>query len=611
MCGFVGFSGGECPDRSVIRKMADTIAHRGPDSDGYFDDGRTALGFRRLSIIDLKGGDQPIYSFDRRYVIVFNGEIYNYRELRDRMKEEGKKFSTDSDTEVILRAYETYGKETPSMLRGMFAFVIWDRMDKVLFGARDPFGIKPFFYTGVNGTLVFGSEIKGILQYPGIRKEINPCALKTYLEFQYSPLEETMFSGIFRLPQGFYFTYSDGKLEKTQYFEPEFDEKSRSFDNAVSLIDETVCSSVDYHQIADVEVGSFLSGGVDSSYVASVVKPMKTYSVGFERTGFDETDLAAGLCRRLNMSNTKREITADEFFAALPDVQYHSDEPHANLSAVPLWYLAELASKDVKVVLSGEGADELFGGYDWYIESDHMRRYKKLPRFLRKGMAALLGHGKNHVARFFKNGAERVEDTYIGQAFIMNDGEADRLLAPEWRAEISYRDVTAPYYDKVKGQDDLTKKLYIDMKLWLPGDILLKADRMTMAHSLELRVPYLDRGVWEVARTLTIPQKTSGREAKTAFRAAAFRHIPQEWANRKKAGFLVPFREWIKEEKYAGWVENWLDRPYVATFFDVAALKKMLSEHREGKKNNARKIYTVLCFIIWYDRYFVNEESDN
>ncbi|MBR5006772.1 MAG: asparagine synthase (glutamine-hydrolyzing), partial [Clostridia bacterium] len=262
MCGFVGFCGRDCPDRGIIKKMSERIAHRGPDSDGYFDDGRTALGFRRLSIIDLKGGDQPIYSRDRRYVIVFNGEIYNYREIRASLEEQGKKFDTGSDTEVILRAFETYGKETPSLLRGMFAFVIWDRMDKVLFGARDPFGIKPFFYTSVGETFVFGSEIKGILEYPGVKREINPQALKTYLEFQYSPLEETMFRGIFRLEPGCFFTYSAENPEITRYFEPEFDPQSRTFENAVSLIDETVCSSVDYHQIADVEVGSFLSGGV-------------------------------------------------------------------------------------------------------------------------------------------------------------------------------------------------------------------------------------------------------------------------------------------------------------------------------------------------------------
>lgn len=604
MCGFVGFSGTECRKREIIKEMADKIAHRGPDSEGYFDDGITSLGFRRLSIIDLKSGDQPIYSSDRRYVIVFNGEIYNYRELKKELTERGRTFSTDSDTEVILQSYIEYGEACASKLRGMFAFVIWDTAEKKLYGARDLFGIKPFFYTFVDGTLVFGSEIKGILPFPNLSRELNRDALKLYLEFQYSPLPETMFSGVFRLTQGNYFVYENGELKITPYFEPEFDPKKEKFGNVVDLIDETVCSSVEYHQIADVEVGSFLSGGVDSSYVASTVKPMKTYSVGFEKTGFDETNLAEELCRRLNLLNKKREISADDFFAALPYVQYYSDEPHANLSAVPLYYLAELASRDVKVVLSGEGADELFGGYDWYIESDAMRTYKKLPEGMRKCLSKCFGKGNGHFSRFFRNGAERVEDTYIGQAFIMGDNEANELLKPEYRREVGYRDVTKPFYDRVKGEDDLTKKLYLDMKLWLPGDILLKADRMTMAHSLELRVPYLDKEVWNVAKTLTIPQKTKGRKTKIAFRSAAFRHIPSDWANRKKVGFLVPFREWIKDSPYTEAVAGKLSGDIAERFFDTEKLINMLNEHKEGKKNNARKIYTVLCFLVWYEQYF-------
>ena len=610
MCGFAGFfdTDSVAYDRTgVIEKMSETIAHRGPDSDGKFVDEQAALGFRRLSIIDLAGGDQPISTEDGRYVIVFNGEIYNYRELREELiKDHGVTFKTNSDTEAILRTYSVYGNETASRLRGMFAFVIYDTERKTLYGARDYFGIKPFYYGKFDGALLFGSEIKSFLAHPKFKKEVNPDALKMYLEFQYSPLKECIFKNVFKLTPGHYFTYEDGVFDEVEYFKPTYDPQTRSFDNAVKLIEETVASSVVYHQIADVEVGAFLSGGVDSSYVVSEAKPMKTYSVGFKVEGFDETGLAEDLCRILKITHKKKEITPDEFFEALPHVQYHSDEPHANLSAVPLFYLSELAARDVKVVLSGEGADEFFGGYDWYIQSGASKAYKKLPQGVRNFFAKTLGKiPQRHIKKFFTSNAERVEDTYIGQAFIMNDAEADRITSEKYRSSLSYKDVTRPYYDEVKGCDELTKKLYLDMNLWLPYDILLKADKMTMAHSLELRVPYLDREVWKVARSLTSDQKMKGRHTKIAFREAAHSRIPGEWANRKKAGFMVPFRVWIKEEKYAAFVRDMFGRDFAAEFFDAAALEKLLNDHVAGRANNAREIYTVLSFLLWYEQYFV------
>ncbi len=611
MCGFIGYFSTDnvtYDRKKVLEEMSDRIAHRGPDSSGSFIENGVALGFRRLSIIDLEGGDQPIVSESGRYVIVFNGEIYNYRELRRKLEEEhGCKFKTNSDTEVILQTYGIYGKETAKRLRGMFAFVIYDREKQTLYGARDRFGIKPFYYANYGNLLLFGSEIKGFLPHPEFKKEINPDALKMYLEFQYSPMKETLFKGVFKLVPGTQFTFDGTNFCEETYFTAEFAPLKRSYDDAVSLIDETVAESVKYHLIADVEVGSFLSGGVDSSYVASLCRPDKTYSVGFKVENFDETGLAKGLSDMLGINNAQKEISPDEFFDALPQVQYHSDEPHANLSAVPLFYLSKLAVNDVKVVLSGEGADEFFGGYDWYIQSEASRLYKKLlPLGARKAVAALFKKfPQRHVRHFFKSNAECVEDTYIGQAFIMKDVDADRITREEYRSRMSYKDVTAPYYEKVKGCDDLTKKMYLDMNLWLPNDILLKADKMTMANSLEARVPYLDCEVWDVARTLTSAQKMKGRKVKRAFRSAAFRHIPEEWANRKKAGFMVPFRVWLKDEKYASKVREAFGKDYASRFFDTELLSNMLDEHISGKKNNARVIYTVYSFLIWYEQYFV------
>ncbi len=607
MCGFVGFCGGTGFDRhAVLENMKETIVHRGPDSDGSFDDGVCALGFRRLSIIDLEGGDQPIVSEDGRYIIVFNGEIYNYLELREELLRDGVSFRTKSDTETILRVFEKHGEKTASMLRGMFAFVIYDCENHSLYGARDYFGIKPFYYCDTGNGFIFGSEIKSFLPYPGFVKEINPDALKLYLTFQYSPLPETIFRNVFKLAPGTQFTYGADGMRQDRFFEATYSPRRRTDRHAARLIDDAVISSVKYHEIADVEVGAFLSGGVDSSYIVSAAKPDKTYSVGFSIEGFDECSLAAELCNRLEIKNETRRITPDEFFDALPDVQYHSDEPHANLSAVPLYFLAERASRDLKVVLSGEGADELFGGYAEYVESDWMKAYRKLPGGLRRKIADHAGKIRNvHLKRFLTKGGLSLGESYIGQAFIMDDSEANSILREKYRSGVSYMDVTGPIYEKAGKCSELTKKLWLDMRLWLPSDILLKADKMTMAHSLELRVPYLDREVFALASTLTDRQKTRGKKTKRVFRAAAEKHIPRDWSDRKKAGFLVPFRVWLRDEKYAARVREIFGKDFASEFFDTEKLSLMLEEHIKGVRNNARAIYTVYSFLLWYEQYFV------
>ena len=609
MCGFAGYYGkGDFNRDEVIDQMGEKIIHRGPDSKGSFVDDYVALGFRRLSIIDLEGGTQPIHSKDGKYVIIFNGEIYNYRDIRKELVEKHNcEFQTNSDTEVILQTYRIYGKETASMLRGMFAFVIYDKEEHTLYGARDYFGIKPFYYANMNGSLIFGSEIKSFLAHPHFHKEVNKEALKMYLVFQYTPLLETMFKGVFKLEPGTYFTYDGENFETTKYFDPTYDESDRSFEETVKMIGETVQESVDYHQISDVEVGSFLSGGVDSSYIASSVKPMKTYSVGFKISGFDETVYSKELCEILHMKNAKKEISSDEFFDALPEVQYHSDEPHANLSAVPLYYLSQLAAKDVKVVLSGEGADELFGGYDAYKESPSGDFYRKVvPVSIRKKLGKWAkSQPDKRGLNFLKRNALDLEDAYVGQAFIMDNEEANEVLSPEYKSDLRYQDITKPYFDKVKDQDDLHKKLFLDMHLWLPNDILLKADKMTMAHSLELRVPYLDKKVWDLARTISTKYCIEGTETKKAFRTAALSHIPMDWAKRKKMGFPVPLRVWLREDKYYNKVKEMFQKDFVSEFFNRDLIMQWLDDHKNNRGNYQRKIYTVYSFLLWYEQYFV------
>ncbi len=610
MCGFAGFFGtGDYDREQVIRAMSEKIAHRGPDGEGVFVDDRIALGHRRLSIIDLEGGTQPMYSADGRYVIVFNGEIYNFKDIRRKLEREHHvKFQTNCDTEAILQTYMIYKERTASLLRGMFAFVIYDTQEHTLYGARDAFGIKPFYYAKMMDTLLFGSEIKAFLPHPAFRKEVNKEALKMYLIFQYSPMKETIFRNVYKLEPGTYFTYDGKHFLTEQYFNASFRPKDRTEDETAQDIYKEVENSVKYHLIADVEVGSFLSGGVDSSFIATLARPDKTYSVGFKTDGFDESTDAKALCDILKIKNKRREITADEFFEALPAVQYQSDEPHANLSAVPLYFLSEMAAEDLKVVLSGEGADEFFGGYETYHSSRSGTIYKKIvPWRLRKKIGEKIGEKEHRGLNFFKRNALNLEDSYIGQAFIMDNEQANAVLKEKYRSDLTYQDVTRPYFNKVRGKDELHKKMYLDMHLWLPNDILLKADKMTMAHSLELRVPYLDRKVWKYARTIPSYLLLSDSQTKTVFRKSSEKVLPDEWVKRKKKGFPVPIRQWLWEEKYAYKFREMFNQPFAKEFFDTEMLLHWLKDHQEKKANNQRKLYTVYAFLLWYKAYFVDE----
>lgn len=609
MCGFVGYINKKNKDKQVIQNMGDKIKHRGPDSEGLYTDDELHMAFRRLSIIDLKGGDQPIYNEEKSLVIMFNGEIYNFQELREDLLAKGHNFTTKSDTEVILHGYEEYKEGILDKLRGMYAFVIYDIKEKELFAARDIFGIKPFYYAVMDGTFMFGSEIKSFLPNPDFRKELNNKALKTYLTFQYNPMEETFFKGVYKLKPGYCLKYKDGNLDVKPYFNLEFKPSKEKIkeEELVKKIENEIETSVDKHKISDVKVGAFLSAGIDSSYIVSILKPNETFTVGFEQNGFNEIQPAKDLSELLNIKNENKIIEADEFFEALPKVQYHSDEPHANLSAVPLYFLSQMTKKDVTVVLSGEGADELFGGYQTYPESKVIRTYRHLPKALRKFNGKIASklpdiRGK----QFFIRGAQTVEESYIGQANVYTDEESNEILNEKYKTDIKAADITKPYFDKVKGLDDVTKKQYVDMFLWLPNDILLKADKMTMAHSLELRVPYLDKEVLKLALTLPKEYKVKKNIGKYALRKAAATKIPQEWFSRPKLGFLVPFREYLKQEKYYNIVKKEFEEPYAKEFFDTDKLLEMLDMHYKGIAQTHRKIYTAYAFLLWYKEYFVN-----
>lgn len=608
MCGFVGFTGEIVNRNEILKKMADRIIHRGPDMDGYHVSGEgasaIALGFRRLSIIDLsESAGQPMYNEDKSVVCVFNGEIYNFTELRDELIAKGHVFRTRCDTEVLVHGYEQWGEKLAARLRGMFAFVIWDEKSRSLYGARDYFGIKPFYYSILSGgELLFGSEIKSFLEHPGFRREVNPEALRPYLTLQYSAAEETFFKGTYKLPAAHCFTFRDGKLKTSRFWDADFTKKSPlSFDEMTDEIDAVVRESVAAHRVADVPVGSFLSGGVDSSYITACLMPRDTFSVGFGDKKFNESGEAQELSKLLGVENYTNILDPGECFDTFEKIQYHMDEPQSNPSSVPLWFLAKLAREHVTVVLSGEGADEIYAGYEWYDENAQMRKYKKLPAFLRRGAAGITKHlpyFRGHD--FILKGTGRPEDWFLGQALVFTPKEALSILNPKYKTGPSPFELAEPIYDRAKGLGELEKKQYLDLNMWLPGDILLKADKMSMAHSIELRVPYLDRKVMEHAQTIRPEDKITPENTKYVFRKAANKTLPNEWADRTKKGFPVPIRMWLAEEPYCTAVRERFESDAAAEYFDRGALLRLLDDHRAGKANNGRRIWTAFTFLTWH-----------
>ena len=612
MCGFVGFSGKLENKKQILNNMMGRIIHRGPDSEGEFIDESIALGFRRLSIIDLGGGSQPIYNEDGSIAIVYNGETYNFMQLREELVADGHIFKTDTDTEVLVHGYEKWGEELAEHLRGMYAFVIYDMKKQSIYCARDIFGIKPFYYYRTeDGDYLFGSEIKAFLEHPRFVKKLNKKALRPYLTFQYSSLDETFFEGVYKLPPAHFFTLKLGEDDTVcpkRYWDADFTEIPGDFDRYVDEIDRTVHESVEAHRISDVRVGSFLSGGVDSSYITACLMPDKTFSVGFDFDKFNETDYAKELSDKLGIENYRKMISAAECFDNLSDIQYYMDEPQSNPSCLPLYFLAKLAREHVTVVLSGEGADEIYAGYEWYDEAGLMKKYKRLPKFIRVAAAAIakkLPYFKGHD--FLIKSSGNPEDYFIGQAMVWDEKDALRVLNSEYRVGPSAREITAPIYERVKDKSELDKKQYLDLNLWLVGDILLKADKMSMASSLELRVPFLDKKVIAQAQALPHEYKINGKNTKYIFRKAANRTLPDEWADRKKMGFPVPIRHWLCEEEYYNLVKAELTSNEAKEFFDTDMLVRLLDEHRSGKTNNGRRIWTVYIFLVWYRRFFITE----
>lgn len=605
MCGIVGLVTKK-EKENTIKLMNDRIKHRGPDGDGYFIDGDVALGHRRLSIIDLSTGDQPMFNEDGSVVTVFNGEIYNYQELKEELIALGHDFKTKSDTEVLVHGYEEWHTDLPKHLRGMFAFAIYDKNKNEVFLARDNFGIKPLYFAKMNDTFMFASEIKAFLDVPDFEKVFNESILETYLEFSFVPTNETFFKGVHRLDAGCSLLYKDGEIKLNKYFKLDFKEENMSFEDAVKNISDVMKDSVEKHLIADVEVGSFLSSGIDSSYIVSLAKPDKTYTVGYENKKYDETMYAKDLAEKLGIKNESKIITKEEYLENISKIMYHLDEPTSDPAAISLYFVAKLASKDLKVVLSGEGADEFFGGYNYYREEVDYKFYNKLPFCIRHAIGKVAsifpeGRGFNFLVRR----GEKLENSYIGVNRNFSSKMAKKVLKNNYELEAIH--VTKDVYNEFKNYSNIDKMQAIDINFWLMKDILLKADRMTMASSIEGRVPFIDKEVFKVASHLPFDYKVTKENTKVALRAAAKEVIPTEAYKKKKLGFPVPVREWIKEGDFKEEVEKTLNSDVANKYFNTKIINKMFEEHVNGKKDNYRKIWTIYTFIKWYQVFFEGE----
>ena len=593
------------------------MRHRGPDEPGTWADDQVVLGFNRLSIIDIAHSHQPLrwgpQDDPERYVLVFNGEIYNYLELRAELAEQhGAAFATDGDGEAILAAYHFWGTEALGKLRGMFAFALWDTREQVLFCARDPFGIKPLFMaTGAGGTAV-GSEKKCLLDLAAelsLDTGIDERAVQHYTVLQYVPEPETLHRGIRRLESGCYAVISPGEAPKiSRYFVPRFAAKPFTAGSEQARYDEITAvleDSVAKHMRADVTVGAFLSGGIDSTAIAALAirhnPRLITFTTGFEREGFSEVDVAVASAEAIGARHVAKVVSQAEFVAALPEIVWYLDEPVADPALVPLFFIAREARKHVKVVLSGEGADELFGGYTIYREPLSLKPFDYLPRPIRKSLGRAsrpLPEGMRGKSLLHR-GSLTLEERYYGNARSFSD-EQLRAVLPGFNPAWTHTDVTAPIYAQSAGWDPVARMQHIDLFTWLRGDILVKADKMTMANSLELRVPFLDPEVFAVASRLPYDQKITRTTTKYALRRALEPIVPAHVLNRAKLGFPVPIRHWLRSGELMDWAYEMIDRSQAGHLVDIAAVRTMLDQHRAGDSDHSRRLWTVLIFMLWH-----------
>lgn len=620
MCGLLGVltsAGTNAAGVDAVSSAMHCMRHRGPDEPGTWHDDNVIFGFNRLSIIDIAHSHQPLRwgpaENPTRYALTFNGEIYNYLELRAELTaEHGAEFFTEGDGESIVAAFHYWGAEAVRRLRGMFAFSIWDTETSQMFLARDPFGIKPLFVaTGAGGT-AFGSEKKSLLELTdlvGIGTDLDPRATEHYTVLQYVPEPETLHIDIRRLESGCYATLSPGTAPNiTRYFTPKFPVKPFAPGSEASRyreIAEALEDSVAKHMRADVTVGSFLSGGIDSTAIAALAMRhnpnLITFTTGFEREGYSEVDVAAESAAAIGARHVVKVVGPEEFAASIPEIVWYLDDPVADPALIPLYFVAKEARKHVKVVLSGEGADELFGGYTIYREPLSLKPFEYLPKGLRRAAGALSDkipegtRGKSLLHR----GSMTLEDRYYGNARSFSDAQL-RAVLRDFRPEWTHTDVTAPIYAESAGWDPVARMQHLDLFTWLRGDILVKADKITMANSLELRVPFLDSEVFKVAEKLPLEQKITKDTTKYALRQALEGIVPGHVLHRAKLGFPVPLRHWLRGTELFDWAHQQIQESETDHILNKAAITAMLNDHRDGKSDHSRRLWTVLIFMVWH-----------
>ena len=616
MCGICGFVTPSdlvtLPGRGVLERMTQTMIHRGPDDQGILLQDGVGLGVRRLSIVDISGGHQPFVSRDGTIRVVANGEIYNFRELRTNLEARGHHFKTENDCEVILHLYQEKGIEAIAELRGMFGFAVHDGRRRVLHLGRDFFGIKPLYYAmSQSGSLVFGSEIRALLASGEISPDVDPVSLWHYLTFQYVPGTRTLFKGVHRVAPGGFITYKDGQVSETIWGRPELDPSEDGSLEEVSVrIRESLEESVEAHTTGEAGIGAFLSSGVDSSLITALLRrrgPCATYSVGFEDSTAQRNELAAAaeVAAQLGTDHHEILVSADHYRETLPHIIWHQEDPVADPSAPGLYFVTEVARHDVKVLLSGEGADELFGGYPIYREPSSLALFDLLPPSVRRGLghlASLLPEGVKGRS-FFLRGSLPLEERFVGGAKMFSEDMKHALL-PELKEMEPSTALTRPFYAGSENLDPATRMQQLDLAFWLPGDILAKADKMTMANSIEARVPFLDRKVFEVARHLAPRHKISGATTKRALRLAAAPFLPDGVADRPKLGFPVPLREWLRGPM-RDFSRDLLGGTAELPMFSRKAVEGIVEDQERGL-DRSRVIFTLMTFCLWH-RMFIQD----
>jgi asparagine synthase (glutamine-hydrolysing) len=624
ICGKLEFSREKQVPASLLKDMANAIRHRGPDDEGFYTSGQVGFGFRRLSIIDLNTGHQPLSNEDGTVWIVFNGEIYNYRSLREELVAKGHAFKTKTDTEVIVHLYEEYGSECVTKLRGMFGFAIWDSKTSTLFMARDRVGIKPLYYYVEDGFLAFGSEIKAILADPAVHREIDPQVIDQFLTYYYVPGRQTLLRNVFKLEPGHSLTVRDGKVEIRKYWDLDFSVAStdRSSNDCEQQLVELLDEAVQMHMISDVPVGFLLSGGVDSTAMLSFAaektdKPISTYTVGFSSEGVvDERPFARLAAERYGSKHYEISMSSEEFSSFLPQYVWHMEEPVVEPPAVALYYVSKLASQYVKVLISGEGGDEAFAGYQNYRNTFWFETAKKYFGPLRgqagQGMSAL---GRLFGSRVLSKYGPRMDtelaDYYLSRSSTpfqffnqANGGFYSKNMAQQV-SKSSSMDVLRQVHANGASYGLLQKMLYVDTKTWLPDDLLVKADKMTMANSVELRVPFLDHKVLEFAAQLPRNQKLRGLTTKYIAKKALAKHVPAEILNRRKVGFPVPYDAWLRNN-LRPWVNEILLAPETLSrgYFQRKAIENLIQRYQAGA-GYSKEIFALIVLELWH-RAFID-----